>query len=76
MVKDFLPSHSHIESFYVPYFSEKNNSEKNMLFRRNIHFTEKFVNFNNTITGDDNVCYELDVIATKYFKFINDGPRF
>lgn len=75
MIKDFLPANSSIESFYVPYFSEKNNTEKEILFERNIHFTEKFVNFNSTITGNDGISYELDIIANRYFKFINHGPK-
>ena len=70
MVKGFLPPNAQVESFYVPYFSETKNSELKILFEKGKHFTKSFVNCKETITDDSGVVYELDVISSKYFKFI------
>lgn len=72
MVNGMLPENSQILSFYVPYFSEKKNAEKKVLFEKNVHFSDKFINFNSTIAGNDGYSYDLDVIADRYFKFITD----
>ena len=70
MVKGVLPENSQIKSFYVPYYSEKKNSENKVLFERNVHFSEKFINYNTTISGNDGHSYDLDVNPARYFKFI------
>lgn len=70
MVKGFLPANAQIESFYVPYFSEEKNIEKKVLFEKDKHFTQNFINYNSTITDEAGVSYEIDVIDSKYFKFI------
>ena len=72
MVSGVLPENAQIVSFYVPYFSEKKKSEKKLLFERNVHFSEKFINYNSTISGGDGFSYDLDVIADRYFKFITE----
>lgn len=72
MVKDFLPENALIESFYVPYFSETKNSELKILFERGRHFTKNFINCKETIADEAGTIYELDVISSKYFKFIKN----
>ena len=70
MVSGVLTENSQILSFYVPYFSEKKSAEKKVLFERNIHFSDKFINYNSTISGNDGYSYDIDVFADSYFKFI------
>jgi len=70
MVKGFLPTNTHIESFYVPYFSETTNTEKKILFTKGKHFTDSSVNPEDTITDNAGNTYEIDVVVNKYFKFI------
>lgn len=70
MVKGFLPANAFVDSFYVPYFSEQSSSEKKVLFERNKQFTDKEVNFENSIVDEDGATFEIDIIPDKYFKFI------
>lgn len=70
MVKGFLPANAVVESFYVPYFSEQSGTEMKVLFERNKQFTDKEVNFENSIVDKDGATFEIDIIPDKYFKFI------
>lgn len=70
MVKGFLPVNAFVDSFYVPYFSEQSSSEKKILFELNKQYTGKVVNFENSITDESGVNFEIDIIPDKYFKFI------
>ena len=70
MVKVFLPDYAKIESFYVPYFSEKTNTEKKILFEKGKQFTENSVKYENTITDESGIVYEIDVTVNSFFKFI------
>lgn len=65
MVKGFLPANAQIESFYVPYYSESADAEKKIKLEKANQFK-----YENTITDQAGTVYELDVIASKYFKFI------
>jgi hypothetical protein len=71
MVNGFLPLNTTLQSFYVPYFSESTNKEKKVLFVRDKHFGDNFVNVTDVITDEAGQSYELDILPKKYFKFIN-----
>lgn len=68
-VEGFLTSNCRIESFYVPYFNEDANREKNLLLVNGKDFSETEVKIKQSIT-EDNVLYSLDVIESTYFRFM------
>ena len=72
MVAGFLPDNAKVESFYVPYFSEDSGNEKMVLFEEGKDFNGGEVTapdeFTDEETGDE---MEMDVIESKYFKFLN-----
>lgn len=70
MVEGFINKNCQIISFYVPYFSEDNDSEKLLLAQFGKHYTETSNDIASTIKDDAGVEYEIDVIPTKYFKFL------
>ena len=70
MVKGFLPVNAVVDSFYVPYFSEQNSSEKKILFEINKQYSGKVVNFENAIVDENGSSFEIDIIPDKYFKYI------
>lgn len=72
MVKGFLPQNAQIESFYVPYFSETKNSELKILFEKGKNFTKSFINCKESVTDEAGAVYDIDVISSKYFKFIKN----
>ena len=61
-----------VESFYVPYFSEDSGNEKMVLLEEGKDFNGGEVTapdeFTDEETGDE---MEMDVIESKYFKFLN-----
>lgn len=73
MVAEFIPKNSKIQSFYVPYFNEQSEEEKDVLFIRDENF--KMVNGEPVITpppvkdsrGHD---MEIDILPEKYFAFV------
>jgi len=71
MVEGFVQQNFQILSFYVPYYNEEKDLEKLVL----VHYGKDFTKDTNTIpqemTDTDGLVYELDVIPTKYFKFLN-----
>ncbi len=70
MVDSFLPSNGQVESFYVPYFNEDSGEEKNILFTRDIEFSKESLKppvVKDSIGND----MEMDIIESKYFKFLN-----
>lgn len=71
MVKDFIPENAKIMSFYVPFYNEKNETEKSILFKLNEHYTAKEVLPLQKVVDDSGDEMEIDVIESKYFKFIN-----
>ncbi len=70
MVKGVLPSNAKIMSFYVPYFNEKNGTEKIVLFVVGEHFQNNQLMPFKKITDEKGDEMEVDVIEAKYFKFI------
>lgn len=70
MVKGVLPSNAKVVSFYVPFFNEKNGTEKSVLFTLNKEFTENSVLPFPIIIDEKGDEMLIDVIETKYFKFI------
>ena len=70
MVKDFVPSNVKIMSFYVPYYNEKSGVEKNVLFRLNHEYTPNKVLPFKKVFDDHGLELDLDVVESKYFKFI------
>lgn len=72
MVAGFLPSNAEVESFYVPYYSEDSGKEKMVLFTRGKEFTSSGVSAPETIKDEESgEEMELDVIESKYFKFLS-----
>ncbi len=70
MVQGFITSNCEIISFYVPYFNEDENLEKNILFKKGVHFGSGNLNVEPVIKTEDNIELELDVVEQKYFKFL------
>jgi hypothetical protein len=70
MVDGFLPGFASVESFYVPYYNEDQGSEKNVLFRYGIEYKEGQVQAPQEVKDDSGNPMEMDVIESKYFKFI------
>ena len=68
-VEGFLTSNCKIVSFYVPYFNEDTNVEKNLLFEHGKNFNEKEIKINQSIV-ENNVQYNLDVIENTFFRFM------
>jgi hypothetical protein len=70
MVDGFLPANAKVQSFFVPYYNDEAGSEKNILFRFGTEFTENMVNPPEAVKDDEGNSMEMDVIESKYFKFI------
>jgi len=70
MVQGFLPPSAKVMSFYVPYFNDDAGSAKDVLFEYGKHFTENVVHMPDNVTDEANNVMELDVVESKYFKFI------
>jgi hypothetical protein len=70
MVDGFLPNNGKVLSFFVPYYNDDAGSEKNVLFRYGNEFTEGQVNPPGDVKDDQGNIMEMDVIESKYFKFI------
>ena len=70
MVDGFLPQNGKVSSFFVPYYNDNSGSEKNILFRYGTEFTEGEVKPPAEIKDDQGNAMEMDIIESKYFKFI------
>lgn len=70
MVDGFLPTNGFVESFFVPYYSDATGEEKNVLFRNGIEFNQQGSVQAPTIQDSKGTEMEMDVIESKYFKFI------
>lgn len=70
MVDGFLPSNAKVNSFFVPYYNESLGSEKSVLFRYGTEFQEGQLNPPAEVKDDSGEVMEIDVIESKYFKFI------
>ena len=70
MVQGFISKNAIVESFYVPYFNEEAGTEKNVLFSLGKEYTNTELNYPKEITDESGRPMELDVIESKYFKFL------
>lgn len=70
MVEGFLPANAKVLSFFVPYYNDDAGSEKNVLFKLGAEFTESTVNPPSEVKDEEGNVMEMDVIESKYFKFI------
>lgn len=70
MVDGFLPSNAKVNSFFVPYYNDESGSEKNILFRYGTEYKEGSVQPPGEVKDDQGQAMEMDVIESKYFKFI------
>jgi hypothetical protein len=70
MVDGFLPANAKVKSFFVPYYNDESGAEKNVLFKLGHEFTETAVNPPTEVKDDEGNPMEMDVIESKYFKFI------
>lgn len=70
MVDGFLPMKAKVMSFFVPYYNDEAGSEKNILFRYGNEFKEGSVNAPESVKDEDGNDMEMDIIESKYFKFI------
>lgn len=71
MVDGFLPKNAQVLSFYVPYYNDQNGTEKNVLFKLGNEFNEDGVNPPEKVVDETGQAMEMDVIETKYFKFLS-----
>ncbi|HEX7675719.1 MAG TPA: hypothetical protein VF412_16200 [Bdellovibrio sp.] len=71
MVDGFLPATGKVASFFVPYYNDDAGSEKNVLFRYGTEFSDSGVTPPAAVKDDEGNDMEMDVIESKYFKFIN-----
>lgn len=72
MVQGFITSNCKITSFYVPYFNEDSNAEKNVLYSMGKEFGDGFLNVAGSVKGEDGSELDLDVVEQKYFKFLKN----
>lgn len=70
MIDSVKPKAALIVSFYVPYYNEEKNIEKNILFVRGKDFDENGVKVESVISDGEGGQLEIDVIADKYFQFL------
>ena len=70
MVDGFLPTNAKVQSFFVPYYNEESGAEKNVLFTYGKEFKEGSVT-PPAVKDEKGQVMEMDVIESKYFKFIN-----
>jgi hypothetical protein len=70
MVDGFLPANGTVESFYVPYYNDDSGSEKSVLFTKGKEFAPGKINLPSDVKDDKGQALEIDVIESKYFKFV------
>lgn len=70
MVQGFLPKGAKVISFFVPYYNEDTGSEKNVLLEYGKDFDESGVRVPENVKDDQGNPMEIDVIESKYFKFL------
>lgn len=71
MVDGFLPLNAHVTSFFVPYYNEETGSEKNVLFRDGQEYKGNKLSPPAKVVDEQGQAMEMDVIESKYFKFLN-----
>jgi len=73
MVAGFLPDNGKVESFFVPYYSDESGNEKMVLFQEGKEFKGNEIFPPQAIKDDSGSEMEMDVIESKYFKFLHKG---
>lgn len=70
MVQGFLPANGRVSSFYVPYFSEETDEEKQILFRLGTEYAEDGKISAPEVNDSSGNAMEMDIVESKYFKFL------
>lgn len=70
MVSGFIPANSKVISFYVPYFNEDLDTETLVLYKLGEHYSGNKVNVLDEYKDSNGNAFEIDVVKSKYFKFI------
>lgn len=70
MVQGFLPSNGKVMSFFVPYYNDESGSEKNVLFQFGTEYSDTGLNAPKGVKDDQGNMMEMDVVESKYFKFL------
>jgi len=70
MVEGFLPSTFRVASFYVPYYCEDADEEKLVLYQFGKDYTAEAINIPNEIKDEKGQAFEIDIVPSKYFKFL------
>ena len=70
MVSGFVPGSSRFVSFYVPYYNEDLDKEALVLYKLGENFTSNTVQIQEHHKDAQGNLFELDVVKSKYFKFI------
>lgn len=73
LVDGFLPAKTEIESFFVPYFSERTGEETSVLFTKFLEFKSadgKIKLSFPKVTDAQGFPMEIDVIGEQYFRFL------
>lgn len=73
LVDGFLPEKAEIESFFVPYYSDKNDEENDVLFTKFLEY--KYINgqvklYPPEVLDSKGNSMSQDVIQEKYFRFL------
>lgn len=75
IVDGFLPFNAHVDSFYVPYYSEVTEQELQVLFRFGHEFNEASIIPPEQVKDSSGNPMEIDAIWSKYFRFIENRER-
>jgi hypothetical protein len=70
MVQGFLPANGRVTSFYVPYFCEETDEEKQVLFRLGTEYAEDGGISAPEVLDSSGNGMEMDIVESKYFKFL------
>ena len=73
MVHGFLPAQGQVVSFYVPYYSEESDEEKAVLYNNGKEFNDLGLLQKPTVKDGQGKDMDMDVIESKYFKFLKKG---
>ncbi len=70
MVQGFINQKDIVKSFYVPYFNDQEKLEKNILFSYGKEYGTTPLNAHDFIIDEKGRRLEIDVVESKYFKFL------
>ncbi len=69
-IEGFLPKHSQVISFYVPYYNEENDSERTVLFEEGKEFIGDQITFPSPILDEHGSTMDPDILPSTYFRFL------